>query len=162
MQFRQPVLDIKGAPTQAQPWRVDVQPKDIITEAPQGEPAPNPVTDPVDVPDPNADPAQSEAKEPGLCERYPDILACQKPELDTPEQEVPKKTENVTYTELSLWGGGSCPANVSVSVNSQTITALDMANMCGWIESYLRPMVIFASAMSAMFILMGARGGSEL
>lgn len=161
-QYRAPILDIKGSPTQAEPWRVDVQPKDIIKEVPNDQPAPDPLQDPVDVPTNDPNPAPTENKDPGLCERYPDILACQKPELDKPEEAIPKKTENIEFTEMNLWGGGSCPANVSVSVNGQSITALEMSQICGWISTYMQPMVILGASLSAMFILMGSRGSDAL
>lgn len=167
--WRQPVIDITGSPTQNEPWRVNTTPKDILLPDPNGMTEPGTPPTPQPNPDPNADPnappenetAPSEEGK-GLCALYPDILACSKPDLDTPEEQVPKKTENIEFTEMNLWGGGSCPANVSVSVNGQSITALDMANMCGWISTYLQPMVIFGSALTAMFILMGSRGGDTL
>lgn len=162
-QYRAPILDLIPSPTQSEPWRVDAQPKDIVKEVPNDQPAPDPLTDPVDVPKDTPDPqTPTESKTPGLCEMYPDILACAKPELDKPEEAIPKKTENIEFTEMNLWGGGSCPANVSVSVNGQSITALEMAQMCGWIQTYLQPMVILASSLSAMFILMGSRGSDAL
>lgn len=157
--WRQPVVDITPSPTQVEPWRVDSTPKDILLPTPDGieEPTPQPPTDPEAAPPTNEAPS-----EPGLCALYPDILACARPDLDTPEQDIPKKTENITYTEMNLWGGGACPSNVAVSVNGQTITALDMASTCSLITTYLRPMVIAASALSAMFILMGSRGGDTI
>lgn len=161
-QYRAPILDLIPSPTQTDPWRVDAQPKDIVTEVPNGDPPPESIKDPVDVPTDSPTSTETENKTPGLCEMYPDILACAKPELDKPEEAIPKKTENIEFTEMNLWGGGSCPANVSVSVNGQSITALEMAQMCGWIQTYLQPMVILASSLSAMFILMGSRGSDAL
>jgi hypothetical protein len=72
-QWKTPVIDIIPAPFMPdQPWRVDVQPKDIIKYDP------SPILDPQVV---NQEPAgqTQQEKTPGLCEQFPDILACQKP-----------------------------------------------------------------------------------
>lgn len=151
-QYRAPILDIKGSPTQAEPWRVDVQPKDIVKEVPNDQPAPDPVGDPVDLPTEDPNPAPTENKDPGLCERYPDILACQKPDLDTPEDEVPKTERQISFTPESLFGGGTCPANPGWS-DALGNHELNLVPVCDILASVVRPLVLAMAALAALFIV---------
>jgi len=149
-QFRAPILDLVGSPTQAEPWRVDAQPKEIVKDVPNGEPAPTTPAEPTDVP--TDDPAQTEPTEPGLCDKYPDILACQKPELDTPEDDIPKSDKNISFTPESLFGGGSCPANPGWS-DALGNHELDLQPVCDITSSVVRPLVLAMAALAALFII---------
>lgn len=155
--WRQPVVDITPSPTQTEPWRVDSTPKDILLPTPHGieEPTPQPPADPETPPPTNEAPP-----EPGLCAMYPDILACARPELDTPEQEIPKQTRELTYTELALFGSGSCPADKTSTVGGQIMTVWEWGPKCDLISTYVRPIFIAAAAFAALLILTPSRGES--
>jgi len=152
-QWKSPAVDIVPSPTPDQPWRVDLQPKDITTTSP----APLPEAAPVPTPTASS-PGDPEAPTtPDLCEKYPDIVACQK--LDTVDDSTLENIDkNVTVNPESGWGGGgSCPASKHLTVNGRDIPIpLDL--ICDYMSG-LRPIIIAMAWLSAGFILLGARGG---
>ncbi len=50
----------------------------------------------------------------------------------------------------------ACPADKTVQVLGQTITLFNMAEVCGLLAAYLRPMAILLASLSALFIVTGA------
>lgn len=107
--------------------------------------------------DPNTD-AKPEPQ-PDLCEKNPDILACSKPELDTPDGEIPRSEREVTYEveDSGVAGNGSCPANKTLTLsNGQVITAYDWEPACANITTYVRPVVLATAAFIALLILVPA------
>ena len=104
-------------------------------------------------------PSESEVPPPeqkGLCELYPDILACAKvPEADTPDGEVPRDDKELTYQEENLFGGGNCPANLTMTVQStgQSMTVWDWQSACDHMLP-IRAIVMTLAAFSAFLILM--------
>lgn len=106
--------------------------------------------------DPN--PTTPEEKKDGLlCSLFPDILACKKLE-EPPPEELPKRDQNITLQTGPSFAGGSCPPDVVVSVGGQQITVLSTAEPCGWIESYMKPIILLLASISAVFIVL-PRGG---
>lgn len=166
-EYRRPAVDIVPSPRIDAPWRVDVQPRDIPVPdlTPRPLPPPVPIPPPVPLPppdpdappvpevDPNAPPEPGEDKQPDLCEKNPDILACSKPELDTPDQEIPKREFAVTFAAETLFGGGSCPANKTMSLRGQQITVWDFQRTCDLVETYLKPLLLTLALFSAFIIL---------
>lgn len=148
--WQTPVVDIVPSPSISDPFRVDVQPKNIITDNPNSLPdtGPVPVTPPAGQSD---DPVT-----PDLCEKNPDILACQK--LDTPESpELEKLEKPISITPLSGWGGenASCPS--PRHLNGANID-YSFQPICNFMTS-LRPVVIAVAWLAAAFILLGVRQG---
>lgn len=92
-----------------------------------------------------------------FCEKNPDVLACQKPELDKPDVEIPKSEKTLTYTEEDSFGGGNCPSDVFANINGQSIKVYDWAQTCGYVNYYLRPLILLLGAMGALFILIPGR-----
>lgn len=90
---------------------------------------------------------------PDLCQLHPDILACAKVEADTPTGDIPKTSKTITYLEENAFGGGSCPADVYVNVNGQSVRAFDWGQSCSYIATYLRPLILLFGAITALFIL---------
>ncbi len=88
---------------------------------------------------------------PGLCELYPDILACKK--LDEVTDEIPKRDQDIALQDGPDFAGGSCPPDVTVSVNGQSVTVLSTALPCDWIQTYLRPIILLLASISAAFIV---------
>lgn len=97
-------------------------------------------------------------KEETLCEKYPDILACAKPELDAPEGEIPKTTREVTLTEENLFSGGSCPADVYFTPHGlQQLKVWDWNQSCGYITGYVKPILLICCTFAAFMILIPGR-----
>jgi Neisseria meningitidis TspB protein len=94
-------------------------------------------------------------KETDLCEKHPDILACAKPELDTPDGEIPRATETITYQEENLFGGGSCPTNAVANLGTvgRSFTVWDWEKTCNYALP-LRAVVIALATFAAFIIVM--------
>lgn len=146
-QYRQPYIDIVPAPTPSNPWQVDVKPGEVTGTDPN--PAQNPNPDGQDKP--------AEEQDKSLCEKHPDILACQKPDLDTPDGEIPRSSKTVTYAEEGGFGGGSCPANIYASIGGNQTMVYNWSETCGVVSTYLRPIILLLGAMGALFILIPGR-----
>lgn len=150
-QWKTPVIDVIAAPLPDQPWRVDVQPKDIVKNDP------SPITDPAVS---NVEPTgqTQQEKTPGLCDLYPDILACQKPNFDTPDIDQIQTTDaSITITPDPGWGAenASCPparhlpgANVD----------FEFTTICNFMSG-IRPVMIAVAWLMAAMILIGFKRG---
>lgn len=146
-QYKQPTARINPAPTTDNPWRVDVNPEDVTGTDPNGTPEPTPVEE--------GDPS-GEPKTPGLCDQYPDILACQKPNLDTPTApDLPTKNVPVSIIPDGGWGASSaqCPAPRYVYPQGREIP-IPFDLFCTYANG-LRPVIIALAWLMAGFILLG-------
>lgn len=133
-----PGVVVVPAPVPGDPWRVDVQPVD----------------NPPDTKDPGTDPGTG-GDESDLCEKHPDILACAKPELDTPDGEIPKSQRSVELSDSDLFGGGSCPANVYATIGHQYLQVWNWDQSCYYIVKYLKPVILVLGAFTALMIVSG-------
>lgn len=131
----QPYVKVVPSPTPDDKFRVDIQPKTVVKpdsspmSDPQIDPTAPKVPDPANPSDPATDPKDKE-RTPGLCELYPDILACQK--LDVPDaQNIENKDVNVSINPDSGWGpaNGSCPAPRVLALHGLT-TEFSWQPMC--------------------------------
>lgn len=148
-QYRQPYIDLIPSPTTDNPWRVDIKPGEVTSTDP------NPVTNPQ--PDPNADDKPTPEEDKSLCEKHPDILACSKPELDTPNVDIPKATKTITYQVEDAFGGGSCPVDVYTNIGGKNVRVYEWSRTCSVVITYLRPIILLLGAMGALFILSPGR-----
>lgn len=146
-QWRQPYVEIVPAPTPDNPWRVDVRPGETTSTSPN----------PVENPTPDAEDKPAEEQDKSLCEKYPDILACSKPELDVPDGEIPKLTKQITYAEEGGFGGGSCPSNVYANLHGKQTMVYEWTRTCSVVSTYIRPIILLLGAMGALFILIPGR-----
>lgn len=151
-QYKQPVVDVKPSPTELEPWRVDAKPLDVTSEDPLG------VEEPESVPQTGTTTAVITPKDepaPGLCEQFPDILACQK--LGTPGAATPIKTQEiaVSMTPDSGWtlGSNSCPAARSVSLAGGQYEFSFQA-LCDFAAG-IRPVIIGMAYLSALLAFFG-------
>ena len=157
-QYRTPVVDIVPSPTATDPWRVDLQPKNLDRLDP------TPISDPYAVP-PDAVPNEtttpkSDEPVPVLCEVFPDILACAKPELDTPDsQDIETKDVEVQITPDSGWGpsDSSCPPPRIIKAGT---VEFSFQPICDFMHG-MRPIVISMSWIAAAVILVGAPKGGD-
>ena len=104
-------------------------------------------------PKPDEETEKPATEETDLCKLHPEILACQ--ELDTPEDEIPRSTKELTYTEDTMFsGGGSCPADSYVTLHTgQTLKVWDWQKSCNMIVTYLRPLLLVVAAYIAFMML---------
>ena len=153
-QYRQPVTRWAHSPSPNEPWRMSADPQDVIGTDPQGKTEPQPET--------GTTPSGSPPEKSDLCADHPDILACQKVELDTPEGEIPKDTKEVTFQEESMFGGGSCPADrvMTIQRTGQTVKAWDWAQACSLMLP-IRAIVMTLATFAAFLIVMPGIGGKS-
>jgi hypothetical protein len=93
---------------------------------------------------------------PGLCDLYPDILACQKPVLgELAPVDLKNTTRNLMITKDSGWGptGGACPAPRTAVIMGKSISMpftilCDFANM-------INPILIGFAYLSAALAFLG-------
>lgn len=153
-QWRSPAIDIVPSPTANDPWRIDVQPKDII----KTDPTPLPETAPVPVPTPDApgDATAPPTEQTDFCKANPEVLACAKPELDTPEEDqTPTKNKDISISPAGGFGsGGSCPSGKTLKAAG---IQLSYQPVCDFMSA-MRPVVIALAWLGAGLILLGLRG----
>lgn len=145
-----PVVDITPSPTVNDPWRVDVEPKTIVANSP------NPLPESEPVPSENPPGQTEDPVTPDLCEKNPDILACQK--LDTPDSpDLETVNKEVGITPLSGWGAenSACPApRHLVGMNAD----YSFQPVCDFMSG-LRPVIVAVAWLAAAFILLGFKQG---
>jgi len=150
-----PVIDIVPSPTTDNPWRVDVQPKELTSTS--SEPLPSAV---VPATPASGTTATSKPQEQiDFCVAHPEILACAKPNLDTPESTDLSTVERIiNFVPNGGWGGGagSCPAPRHLA-GANVDFKFDM--FCDFMSGVKPVLLAIAGLVSAM-ILIGARGGA--
>lgn len=157
--YIQPGIKIQPSPTITEPWRVDVQPVTRPDSDGKPDPQPDPETQPDPQPDPNEKPKPEEQQQ--LCEKFPDILACQK--LDTPEaQDLSREQVQISISPLGGWGAedAACPAPKTAMVMGREVS-LSWQPVCDFATG-LRPLVIALAWLSAatMLIVVARRGNA--
>lgn len=149
--FNQPGVRATPSPTPENPWRVDLVPEDISqnSPAPKSNQELNPAT-----PIPPGKPKPSET--PGLCDLYPDILACQKLDTpDTPELETKQKTISITPDSGFGTAGGYCPVPRRFSKGEFSFQIY-----CDF-ASGIKPVVLAVAWLVAAGILIGFKFGES-
>jgi len=150
--WRQPVVDIVPSPTPSERWRVDVLPKDSLSADPT--PMPSPVSVPAPTPSSPGNPTTETP--PGLCDQYPNILACVVPSLgDLTPTDVPNEDRAMAIAKDDGWGpsNGSCPAARTAVVMGQSIS-MPMTGICDF-ASAIRPIMIGLAWFSAALVFFG-------
>jgi len=149
--WKTPVVDIYPSPTIMEPWRVDLRPKDIVKNDP------SPITDPAVNPSPSSPNAETE-KSPGLCEQFPDILACQKPNLDTPDIDpIQTREADISITPDSGWGADNAVCPNARHLGGANVD-FDFSLVCQFMTG-IRPVIIAIAWLSAAMIMIGFKRG---
>lgn len=150
--WKQPWVEVTPSSTIDDPWRVDVKPGETLQDSPT--PMPDPYT-PDPTPDPNDTTKPDEQLD--LCEKHPDILACQKIDLGTLDpQEVPDDKKTITMTPDAGWGrAGSCPAPRTVNLHGGMALSIPLDLMCDF-ATMIRPLIVAAAYLGAAMMLVGA------
>ena len=138
----QPGVRVQPSPTPDQPWRVDLQPQN------------RPKTDSTPLPDVQPDigsqnPPGTEPANPGLCDQYPDILACAK--LEEPEEE--KLPEVKISEEFDLMDGFYSVATCPVFPQIDMLPGLSWQPFCDQLAR-IRPLVLAFAWLSAVMIIL--------
>lgn len=157
-QWKTPAIDVVPSPTESDPWRVDVQPVDIVKTNP--DKVPESYVEPDAPPDPETQVKPKPESEQGFCLLFPDILACAKPQLDTPDApDIQKQNMDIAITPDSGWGGGgSCPASRHIAGAN---VEFSFQPLCDGIAKF-RPLILAFAWLSAAFILVGMRQGNDV
>lgn len=147
--WRQDYAQVDPKPAPAPWYDVNVTTGTGIVDNPNTDTVEGPKT--VDQVDPatgdQTKPDTTETKDPGLCDMYPDILACQKMG-DVPDDKVPKKTVNVEYSPESVDLPVGCPADLQLPHGQ----VLSYASSCQAATS-ARPFVIALASLSALLLV---------
>lgn len=152
--YFQPGVRVVPAPTPSSPWQVDLQPVNRPAQNP--EPSPEPEIGPL--PEPGTNPGTNPPGPPGetpvtpgLCDQYPDILACQI--LEQPEEEKLEFEEKDLGGDFEIMGGfagsATCPAFPQIDI----LPGLSWQPFCDQLAR-IRPLVLaFAWLWAVMIIL---------
>ena len=76
-----------------------------------------------------------------------------------PDGEIPRTTKNIVYTPESWFGGGTCPADKTMTTHGHTIKVWDWAGSCYWLVNYFRPILLIIATIAALMIVV-PKGGS--
>jgi len=158
--YFQPGVRIVPSPTFDEPWRVDIQPVNRPTSSPDPKSASDLNPTPATNPDPAQDPAKNDKPKDedkqDLCEKHPEILACQK--LDEPEDKpLENKTKEISIIPDSGWGAdnATCPASKVLHVQGREVS-IPYDLFCTYMKG-IRPIVLAMAWLTAAFILIGVR-----
>lgn len=155
--YLQPGVKLSPSPTPSSPWQVDLQPVNRPADSPVPKPNPTPEVNPDGTPKPDqGDKPKEDKDERDLCEKNPDILACQKIDTEVEDSEIPKAQKTVSYQAENIWGGGSCPADKYARVGGQEIKVVDWSRDCQFVTDYVKPVALALSALIVAYILAGA------
>lgn len=170
-QYTQPYVDIVPAPTPDKPWQVDVKPGETTGTNPN--PAENPNPDGQDKP--------AEEQDKSLCEKHPEIAACEKVEVtdkplpDQPKLYEPKYPDGIT----GLWNSkiqeikatplfnlapsllpnvsaGSCPSwKIDLSIDGWTNAGLQDVSPPCWVWDVAKLVIIASALLLARRLIFG-------
>lgn len=160
--YTQPGVNVEPAPSPSSPWQVDVQPVNRPVASPNPNPDPVPNTNPDGTPKPNPGDKPREAtdaEKQDLCEKHPDIVACQKLD-EVKDVDLESKEKPISITPDSGWGAedAACPAPRILHVQGREIP-IPFDLFCTYMRG-IRPIIIAMAWLSAAFILVGAREAS--
>lgn len=150
----QPGVDVKPAPTPTSPWQVDATP----VNRPITDPTATPDREPVPIPDPGGSgtgnpPTENKPQEtPGLCDLYPNIIACMDAgQADTPPELPTKEIDFNFQVEGGFSGARTCPAPKEISRG----IVLDYSGLCNVLDIARNILLTFAWLSAALIVLRG-------
>lgn len=155
--YVQPGVKVDPANDAKNPFQVNVQPSDRPTSSPNGSADPKPITPGSGTETEGSNDQPKEDKdERDLCEKNPDILACQKVDTEVEDAEIPKSQKTVSYQAENIWGFGGCPADKYARVGGQQVKVVDWSRDCQFVTDYVRPVTLVVCALIVAGILAGA------
>ena len=170
-QYRQPYVEIIPAPTPESPFRVDVRPGETTSTDPN----------PVENPQPGDETTPTPEEEQSLCEKHPQIAACEKVEVtDKPLPDQPKLYEPKYPDGISgLWNSklleikatplfnlapallpnvsaGSCPSwKIDLSIDGWTNAGLQDVSPPCWVWDVAKLVIIASALLLARRLIFG-------
>lgn len=146
--YIRPGIHLKPANTPELPWNVDLNPID----RPSPDDVPNPEPDLGGNPESPGDKPKS-PDQVGLCDQYPDILACEKLRPPEPDEIESKEVDFDFQPESGFNGAGVCPQPISVTLDGRTYS-FKWDGLCNALE-LLKPLMLAFAWVFAAFILLG-------
>jgi hypothetical protein len=147
--WRQDYAQVDPKPAPAPWYDVNVTTGTGVVDNPDTTNVEGPKT--VDTVDPTTNdqtkPQTTETKDPGLCDMYPGILACQKLG-DVPNDQVPKKTVNVTYSPESVDLPSGCPDDIDMGGGNKFSYATTCSNV-----SKAKPLILALASFAALTLV---------
>lgn len=145
--YRQPITEWTHSPTASDPWRMDVTPKDVVSESPIGQTGPESGS-------PGGPPSVPRDEAADLCEKNPDVVACQRLG-DIAAQPVPNENRHLAISKDPGWGPemGRCPEPKTARVLGVTLS-LPFTMLCDFALG-IRPLLIAFAWLSAAMTFMG-------
>ena len=103
-----------------------------------------------------ATPVKEQEPATDACKDNPDRAGCV--DLDTPEEKIPRETKTITYSEENVFGGGSCPTNLTATIATlgSAVTVWDWQKTCA-AALPLRALVLALASFAALLIVMPGR-----
>jgi len=86
-----------------------------------------------------------------FCTLFPDILACAK--FGEADEEIPTSTREVTFSEESLFGGGTCPTDQTFTFRGHAIPITNYAQACDLLVTYVRPIALLLAFVAGLMIV---------
>lgn len=153
--YVQPGVKVDPANDAKNPFQVNLQPTNRPTASPTGSADPQPITPPGTEGDGSTDKPKEDKDERDLCEKNPDILACQKVDTEVEDAEIPKAQKTVSYMPENPFGGGACPADKYARVGGQELKVVDWTRDCQFVRDYVTPVAFVLTTLIVGAILLG-------
>lgn len=154
--YVQPGVKVDPANDAKNPFQVNVQPSNRPTASPTGSTDAQPITPGSGTEtDGSNDQPKEDKDERDLCEKNPDILACQKVDTEVEDAEIPKAQKTVSYMPENPFGGGACPADQYARVGGQQLKVVDWTRDCQFVRDYVTPVAFVLTTLIVGAILLG-------
>lgn len=149
----QPGVEVKPAPTPGSPWQVETTP----VNRPVEDPTASPGRDPVPLPSPGGSgtgtpPPENKPQEtPGLCDLYPNIIACMDAGQADELPDLPTKEIDFNFqVEGGFSGQRTCPAPKEIGR-----VVLDYSGLCSALDIARNVLLAMAWISAALIVLRG-------
>lgn len=149
----QPGVEVKPAPTPGSPWQVETTP----VNRPVEDPTATPGRDPVPLPSPGGSgtgtpPPENKPQEtPGLCDLYPNIIACMDAGQADELPDLPTKEIDFNFqVESGFSGQRTCPAPKEIGR-----VVLDYSGLCTALDIARNVLLAMAWISAALIVLRG-------
>lgn len=145
--YIQPGTRINPSPTDKDPFRLDIQPVD--------RPTPSPDPQPEEDEGPGQNEGDKKPETTGLCEQYPDIVACAKLGEAPEAKPVQNEDKTLEIKKENGWGpeNGTCPAPKTATVGGVAVE-MSFQPLCDF-STGIRPVIIGLAWISAVFGFLG-------
>lgn len=143
--YDQPIIDVRPAPIQPDPWRVDVSPRTERGLDPDGVPEGVPSL-----------PAEPVPEKPDVCETNPNAAMCKPLGSGDDGPPIPTRVVPLVITPVSGFGPSTaeCPAPRSVTLAGGFALAMPFDLFCQFADG-IRPVIVGLAWLSAVLSFLG-------